>query len=201
MTFSDGYTDLPPGKIASVVTYLEMRERPRTLPTPAPPLSLSVRKVSKPDLDWYRKLYRAVGQDWLWFSRLRMGDQELAGIIHNTQVDVYALSAGKDDKGLLELDRRRGSGVEIAYFGLSADLIGQGAGQYLMEQGLAAAWAYAPERVWVHTCTLDHPRALPFYLKAGFVPYMRAIEVADDPRLTGDAPTTAAPHVPLIQAR
>jgi len=201
MTFSDGYTDLPPGKIASVVTYLEMRERPRTLPTSAPPLSLSVRKVSKPDLDWYRKLYRAVGQDWLWFSRLRMGDQELAGIIHNAQVDVYALSAGKDDKGLLELDRRRGSGVEIAYFGLSADLIGQGAGQYLMRLGLAAAWAYAPERVWVHTCTLDHPRALPLYLKAGFVPYMRAIEVADDPRLTGDAPTTAAPHVPLIQAR
>src|SRR5258706_8541621 len=128
MTFSDGYTDLPPGKIASVVTYLEMRERPRTLLTPAPPLSLSVRKVSKPDLDWYRKLYRAVGQDWLWFSRLRMGDQELAGIIHNTQVGVYAVSAGKDDKGLVEVDRPPGARGEIAFFGLRGGLIWEGAG-------------------------------------------------------------------------
>jgi GNAT superfamily N-acetyltransferase len=92
-----------------------------------------------------------------------------------------------------------GSDIEISYFGLTPDLVGQGAGRYLMEHALAAAWASHPHRVWVHTCTLDHPRALSFYLKAGFAPYKRAIEIADDPRLTGDVPRTAAQHIPLIQ--
>ena len=197
--YPDGYTDLPPGKIASVVTYLEMRQPPRTPLASAPP-GLSVRKVEKPDLSWYRGLYRAVGQDWLWFSRMRMSDAELAQVIHDPRVEVYALSVNSEgDKGLLELDRRSVSEVEITYFGLTADLVGRGAGRYLMDQALAAAWSNAPQRVWVHTCTLDHPRALAFYLNAGFVPYKRAIEVADDPRLTGEVPPSAAPHVPVIK--
>jgi GNAT superfamily N-acetyltransferase len=198
MTIPDGYTDLPPGKIASVVTYLEMRVRPE-MPMTAPSSGLSVRQVTKPDLAWYRQLYRAVGQDWLWFSRLRMSDAELARMIHHPRVRVFTLSDDNADKGLLELDGRAESEVEIAYLGLTADLVGRGAGQHLMDQALDAAWAGKPNRVWVHTCTHDHPRALSFYLKAGFVPYKRAIEVTDDPRLTGDAPLTAARHIPVLQ--
>lgn len=198
MTIPDGYTDLPPGKIASVVTYLEMRARP-ALPTAAPPPGLSVRQVMKPDLNWYRQLYRAVGQDWLWFSRGRMSDAELAQIIHHPRVQVFALSDGNADKGLMELDGRAESEVEIAYLGLTADIVGRGAGQFLMAQALDVAWADNPGRVWVHTCTHDHPRAVSFYLKAGFVPYKRALEVTDDPRLIGDAPPTAAPHVPILR--
>jgi GNAT superfamily N-acetyltransferase len=197
MTIPDGYTDLPPGKIASVVTFLEMRQRPQTKTTDAP-LGLAIRKVSKPNLDWYRKLYRAVGQDWLWFSRLRMSDEELAGILQDTRVSLFTLSEDREDKGLLELDGRVGSELEIAYFGITRDLLGRGAGRYLMEHALSAAWDRSPKRVWVHTCTLDHPRALAFYMKAGFTPYKRAVEIADDPRLTGEAPRTAAPHVPII---
>ncbi len=198
MTIPDGYSDLPPGKIASVVTYLEMRERPQ-LSAMVAPSDLSVRHLVNPDLDWYRNLYRSVGQEWLWFSRLRMNDEELARIIHHPQVGVYTLSEGEDDKGLLELDGRSGSDVEIAYFGLTADLVGRGAGQYLMGRALEVAWSAAPKRVWVHTCTLDHPRALSFYLKAGFTPYKRAIEVADDPRLMGEASRSVASHVPVLE--
>ncbi len=197
MTLSDGYTDLPPGKIASVVTFLEMRKKPIAAQADAR-TGLSVRLEKRPSLDWYRKLYRAVGQDWLWFSRLRMRDEELVEIVQDPRVELFALSDGKEDKGLLELDGRAGSEVEIAYFGLTPDLVGRGAGQYLMRHALAAAWERDPERVRVHTCTLDHSRALAFYLKAGFTPYKRSIEVADDPRLTGEVPRTAAPHIPLI---
>jgi len=121
--------------------------------------------------------------------------------LHDARVNLYALSDGKQDKGLLELDGRVGSEVEIAYFGVTADLLGRGAGQYLMRHALAETWVGNPDRIWVHTCTLDHPRALAFYLKAGFTPYKRAIEVADDPRLTGETPATVAPHVPLIHPR
>lgn len=200
MTLSDGYTSLPAGKIASVVTFLEMRKPPPLRP-PQTPASLSVRRIENPSIDWYRKLYRAVGQEWLWFSRLRMKDQELAAIIQDPQVLIYAASDGNEDKGLLELDARVGSEIEISYFGLTSDLVGRGAGQYLMGCALKAAWDRNPDRVWVHTCTLDHARALPFYLKAGFVPYKRAIEIADDPRLTGETSRAVAPHVPLIDPR
>jgi len=125
-----------------------------------------------------------------------MRDEELVEIVQDPRVELFALSDGKEDKGLLELDGRAGSEVEIAYFGLTPDLVGRGAGQYLMRHALAAAWERDPERVRVHTCTLDHSRALAFYLKVGFTPYKRSIEVADDPRLTGEVPRTAAPHIP-----
>jgi GNAT superfamily N-acetyltransferase len=205
MTFSDGYTDLPLGKIASVVTFLEMRQRPIAAAT-QPPAGLSIRHLKHPSLERYRNLYRAVGQDWMWFSRLRMSDEELLAIIHDSRVHVYVLSDGDEDKGLLELDGRTESEVEIAYLGVTADMLGRGTGQYLMGQALSAAWDGGVgdskiDRVWVHTCTLDHPRALAFYLKAGFIPYKRAIEVTDDPRLTAEAPLAVAPHIPTIGRR
>jgi ribosomal protein S18 acetylase RimI-like enzyme len=80
-------------------------------------------------------------------------------------------------------------------------LFGKGAGRALMSHGLTAAWRRKPERIWLHTCTADHPAALGFYQKFGFVPYKRAIEIADDPRLTGQLPRDCAPHVPIIEGR
>ena len=81
----DGYTDLPPGKLANVVTYLEMRTPPA--PQAAPTLSeYSVRRVAMPDLDWHRRLYREIGELWLWFSRLRLSDDELRAILHDPAV-------------------------------------------------------------------------------------------------------------------
>jgi hypothetical protein len=68
-----------------------------------------------------------------------------------------------------------------------------------MDALLERAWEGSKSRVWVHTCTLDSPVALPFYVKCGFKPYKRAIEVADDPRIRGVLPESAAPQVPIIR--
>jgi GNAT superfamily N-acetyltransferase len=192
----DGYTDVPPGKIAAVVTYLEMRASSPL--QPAPTSALEVRRVMKPDLEWYRRLYRKVGEPWLWFSRLRMPDEELKAILHDPAVDVFALSFGGEDHGLLEFDRRKMPDIELTFLGVSPDMIGKGAGSALLAYALPIEWEYKPQRIWVHTCTSDHSSALPFYRKCGFVPYKRAIEIADDPRLTGDVPRDAAPHVPIL---
>jgi hypothetical protein len=67
-----------------------------------------------------------------------------------------------------------------------------------MAQAIDLAWRHAPRRFWVHTCSLDHPGALGFYLRSGFRAYKRAVEVADDPRLIGLAPPTSAPSLPVI---
>jgi len=100
--------------------------------------------------------------------------------------------------GLLELDFRQSGACEIAFFGLIPQLTGQGFGGWMMAQALTLAWRAGIKRVWVHTCTLDDPRAPGFYIAQGFVPIAREIEVMEDPRLTGLIPREAAPHVPLI---
>ncbi len=195
----DGYTDLPPGKIASIVTYLEMRQPPE-------PESLAqnshweLQRHLEPDLDWYRKLFRAIGEEWLWFSRLQMNDQELRSILHHESVDVFALEVDGEEKGILELDRREMPDIELAFIGVTADLVGKGAGRFLVSKALEIAWSHRPDRVLVHTCTLDHPRALDFYRRAGFIPYKRAIEIASDPRLDGTLSLIAAKHCPLFSS-
>ena len=194
----DGYTDLPPGKLANVVTYLEMRTPPESMAAYPTMSEYAVRRVDKPALDWYRKLYREIGEPWLWFSRLRMPDDELRGILHDPAVDVYALSHDGVDGGLLEFDRRSFPDIELSFFGVTPALIGKGAGRALLEHCLPLAWGHNPRRVWLHTCTADHPGALGFYMKFGFVPYKRAVEIADDPRVMGELPRSAAPHVPIL---
>src|SRR5579864_6831819 len=104
MILPDGYSDILAGKIAAIVTHLEMTARPPQRDDP--PGAWSLRKVDAPALDWYRDLHRRVGEDWLWISRLRMSDTELAAIIHDAAIEIYALALDGRDEGLLELDFR-----------------------------------------------------------------------------------------------
>jgi GNAT superfamily N-acetyltransferase len=127
-----------------------------------------------------------------------MSDEELRSIIHDDAVEVFALETGGAEKGILELDRRDVEDIEIAFLGVTPDLIGQGAGRFLLSRAIEIAWSHRPRRVMLHTCTLDHPRALEFYRRAGFIPYKRAVEIAPDPRLAGILPMTAAKHCPVF---
>ncbi len=197
MTLPDGYSDIPAGKIAAVVTHLEMTARPA--PRPDPPGAWTLRRVETPDTNWYRDLYRRVGEEWLWFSRLQMADAGLAAIIQSPLVEVYALVQGGRDEGLLELDFREPGQCELAFFGVTSKLTGSGAGSWLMNRALELAWSRDVARVWVHTCTLDHPAALAFYQRSGFRAFRRQVEIADDPRLNGTVPRSAARHVPIIE--
>jgi len=197
MLITDGYSDVPAGKLASVVTCLHML-------APAPILGgrtavpWELRRVAAPAVDWYRELFARIGAQWLWFSRLAMPAASLEAILRDPAVEVYALNADGRDEGLLELDFREGGSCEIAFFGLTPAMLGQGAGRWLMNRALEFAWAHPIERLWVHTCTLDHPDALAFYLRSGFQAYARRIEIADDPRVTGLAPRTAGAGIPII---
>src|ERR687887_96029 len=100
MILPDGYSDIPNGKVAAIVTHLEMTARPA--PRPNPPQSWSLRRVERPPLDWFRDLYRRIGEEWLWVSRIRMSDAELAAHLHSPQLEVYALVDAGSDEGLLE---------------------------------------------------------------------------------------------------
>lgn len=196
----DGYHDVPPGKIAAVVTHLEMRAPVTPRPGPAPE-GAELRRIAAPDTEWYRDLFARVGgHDWLWFSRLRMCDADLAAILRDRDVEVHGLFFCDRAEGFLELDFRQSGDCELAFFGVTPALIGTGAGRFLMTRAIARAFARPIARLHVHTCTLDHPGALSFYRRCGFVPVRQQIEIADDPRLTGDAAPDAGPHVPVFRA-
>ncbi|MBR0869960.1 GNAT family N-acetyltransferase [Bradyrhizobium tropiciagri] len=197
MLLPDGYSDVPTGKIAAVVTHLEM-----TAPPPRrddPPGAWRLRRVEQPALAWYRDLYRRVGEEWLWFTRTRLTDAALAAVIRAPGIEVYALVVDGRDEGLLELDFRESGHCELVYFGVTANFIGTGAARFLMNRALELAWRSGVQRVWVHTCTFDHPAAVAFYQRSGFRPFRRQIEVADDPRRDGTAPRDVARHVPVIE--
>jgi GNAT superfamily N-acetyltransferase len=189
---------VPAGHTAAVVTHLEMlAEAPQRT---EPALSLQLRRVSTPDPDWYLQLFRKVGQPWLWFGRLTMARTELEAILASDAVHVYAvIDARNEEVGLLELDFREPGECALAYFGVVTGLVGSGAGRWLMNRAIRLAWEQGIERFHVHTCTLDHPDALAFYCRSGFVPFAREIEIAPDPRLIGLLPESAAPQVPIIR--
>jgi GNAT superfamily N-acetyltransferase len=197
MILPDGYSDVPAGKIAAVVTHLEMTEHvdlPRD-----PPGAWTLRRAEAPDLDWFRDLYRRVGEEWLWLSRLQIPDAELSAIIRSPLVEVYALVHNGHAEGMLELDFGIPGQCELVFFGVTANLIGSGASRWLMNRALELAWSRPVARVWLHTCTFDHPAALSFYQRSGFRPFRRQVEIADDPRLDGTAPRNVARHVPIIE--
>jgi len=185
------------GELAAVVTSLEMRERPKPRPLPASPLRLT--RWPEPTPDGYRALFRRVGTPWLWFSRLMLSDEALLAIIRDPAIAVFAVvDRGGVEIGMLELDFRVAGACEIGFFGLVPELTGKGHGDWLMAQALALGWRKDVRRLWVHTCTLDHPGALAFYRRNGFTPFARAVETFADPRLIGILPRDAAPQAPLI---
>ncbi len=192
----DGTTDLPPGKIANVVTFLE--RMPPDGETP-PKSAFSIVAVDRPDVAWYRNLYRRIGENWLWFSMAIMPDAELRAILNAPGTEILALERDGRADGLAELSFAKPGEAEIVMFGVVPDLTGTGAAKALMNAALARAAARRVGRVWLHTCTFDHPAAVRFYLKRGFRAFKYAIEISDDPRLSGHLPSGVAPHVPIIE--
>jgi GNAT superfamily N-acetyltransferase len=198
LDLENGYYQLPTGKLANIVICLEMLAPPRGQRHPMPTAS-HLRKIDAGDLAQYRALFRKVGEDWLWFSRLIMVDEKLRAILSHPDVESFALTNDGEDVGVLELDFREPGSCELAFFGLAQKAMGQGLGRALMQQAFDRAWARPISRLWVHTCSYDSPNALSFYLRSGFRAYARMIEIHDDPRISGHLPHDASPQVPVIE--
>jgi GNAT superfamily N-acetyltransferase len=191
-------TVVPKGSVATIVTCLEMRQRPAPTQPSRSALQL-VRRPAPVDVAEYCRLFRQIGTPWLWRGRLVMPPAELAATLNaaTTQVHVAQRRDGTA-MGLIELDFAEPATCEITYFGLVPDMTGRGHGRWMMDHALKLAWRDGIERVWIHTCDLDHPAALNFYQRSGFVPYERWVEIYPDPRVDGTYSDNPAPQVPII---
>jgi hypothetical protein len=201
----NGVTDLPAGKIACVVTFMQHFGPPPALPEPRAGLQLSVQMPAK--IAEYRNLYRKVGANFLWLSRLLMPEAELADWLGSPTTEIRFATRNGVPIGLVELDRSVAGETEVVSFGVVPEEIGSGASHFMMQTLLAGEFATGGaagspsgvQRVWLHTCTFDHPAAIRFYKRHGFSAYKFAVEIAEDPRLTGQLPKDAAPQVPLLE--
>lgn len=171
-------------KLDVTITYLEMLEKPARGPARPPRLTekIALMRTERPTVSFYRYLYNAVGEPWVWYERNQLPDEELAAIIQDEKVEICVLYHDGTPAGYAELDFRQEDEVELAYFGLIPDYIGLGLGGYLLNWSIDTAWSREPRRLWVNTCTLDHPAALTVYQKAGFKPYDQETIRIKDPR-------------------
>lgn len=172
-----------PGCLDVVITHLEMTTAP-SLPAPkTPALKLAVLKAEDISLAYYRFLYAEAGRDWIWYERRAMSDAELGALLAEPGVEVYVLHVAGQPAGYVEFDLRAlPAEVELRYFGLMKPFIGRGIGPWLLDWAIREAWRHAPQRLYVNTCTLDHPRALALYQRMGFRPFAQETRTIRDPR-------------------
>ena len=158
-----GRCTTPEVKLEVVVTYLEMSHRPDRSPAPhRGEEKLALMRVERPALSFYRYLYNTVGAPWLWYERRLMDDDTLCDLVHHPKVEIYILYVDGNPVGFVELDCRTARDVEIVFLGLLPEFIGRGLGRYLLDWAVDKAWDKEPDRVWLHTCNLDHPHAIAF---------------------------------------
>jgi GNAT superfamily N-acetyltransferase len=156
-------------------TYLEMKALGDLRPVPTPEPVPSIDRIEHCTPPVFRYLYAEVGRAFQWTDRLTWTDADIVRHLSNPGVSIWLLSDGATPAGYFELRAHDDGSVEIAYFGLLPSYIGRGWGKYLLARATQAAWELKPSRVWLHTCTLDHPSALPNYLKRGFRPVRQEV--------------------------
>lgn len=161
MTRVGGFLDM-------TVTELVMESPPPHDPVAPPRGDLRLEHVARPSVAFYRDLYDAVGADWHWTERRLMPRADLAALLADPQVELWVLWAADAPAGFAEIDRRDAKDIQLAYFGLLPGFIGRGLGRLLLDRIVRIMWQSGPERIRVHTCDLDHPRALPLYRSQGF---------------------------------
>jgi GNAT superfamily N-acetyltransferase len=149
-------------------THLEMTRREQLRPAPTPRTSCTFVRAEIPCPELNRFLYTAVGTDWWWYTRLPWTRAQWLEYLDRADLHTWVAYVSGTPAGYFELERQAGANVEIAYFGLLPGFIGKGLGGYVLTAAIERAWEMDARRVWVHTCDLDHPRALANYQAHGF---------------------------------
>jgi GNAT superfamily N-acetyltransferase len=178
----------PTVRVGVIVTFLRMDAPPQDVARKLP-AGVEVRRDRWCTVEQYRMLYNTVGGPYVWWLRRIVPDHALAAMLRDTRVSIHVLHVNGEVSGFYELDRTPWPTVNLSYFGLMPQAIGKGLGFAFLRHAVDTAWAMGPRAVTVNTCTADHPRALPTYLRAGFRPVRQVREEWNVPvRLNMDIP-------------
>lgn len=169
-----------PGLMVARITHLEMLAPSARHMKPPLGMHLAVMRVRNMPLPFYRYLYEQVGKAHHWMLRRSLPDAELAAAIHDPDTEIHVLYGDGAPAGFFEIDLSQlPHEAEIVYFGLTPDFQGRGLARFFLSEAVAAAWTHLPGRVVIQTNTLDSPRALQLYQRAGFSPYASSQETVE----------------------
>ncbi|MEO1297731.1 MAG: GNAT family N-acetyltransferase [Cyanobacteria bacterium J06636_16] len=171
-------------KVELTIWYLEMLNRQQLRPKTSQHPNLNIQQAELPCPEFSRFLYTSVGGDWYWCDRLKWTYDRWAAHLNQPGIKTWVAYVAGTPAGYVELEAQSDGNVEIAYFGLLSQFIGQGLGGHLLTIGVEQAWNMDAKRVWVHTCSLDGPHALKNYQSRGFTLYntqVAFIEIPDYP--------------------
>jgi GNAT superfamily N-acetyltransferase len=153
-------------------TYLDLSnpsDANGSVPEPAEPVRIE--QVAPCPESFFRYLYAEVGRRYHWTDRLPWTDEEIRRHLDRKEISIWALFSNGSPGGYFELEQHEDGSTEIAYFGLMGHCMGRGLGKYLLTHAINTAWEMKPNRVWLHTCSLDDPAALPNYINRGLRPF------------------------------
>ena len=148
--------------------FLEIYSKKSLVRSKSKEKNLEIILEKKPTVDFCKFLYKEVGRDFFWRDRLKWSDQNWLNYISNDFFKLYTLKQNNELAGYYELlyDPKIPS-MEIPYFGIFKEFFGKGIGGYLLTEAILTSFNHKINKVWVHTCTLDHPNALKNYLARG----------------------------------
>ncbi|NHC33873.1 GNAT family N-acetyltransferase [Scytonema millei] len=158
-------------KIEVTRTYLKMTTADELNPAKMESDRLQIHQVVECPASFYRYLYTEVGRKYHWGDRLTWTDEEIRTHLNRANVSVWVLYSIGAPAGFFELKQHEDKSVEIAYFGILDEFLGRGFGKHLLTVAIERAWDLTENYIWLHTCTLDHPAAIPNYLNRGFRPF------------------------------
>ena len=133
----------------------------------------SVKKI-KPDFQLKKFFYKQVGKNHRWIDRLSWSDGKWMNYISNKNLETYIISESDELAGFFELlYNPELKETEISYFGLLEEYIGKGIGGFALSVAIKKSFEKNIRRVWLHTCTLDHPNALKNYIARGMTVFKK----------------------------
>jgi len=166
------------GRLPITITHLEMVRADWTGRGRAPEIDVSIEHVRTPTAASYRELYDRVGRAWMWYERRLLSDAALQTLLDQSDHELHVARHDGDLVGYFEL-----SGQELAFFGLTLPYIGRRLGPWLLDRAIERAFARGIARIDLNTNTLDHPKALDTYRRAGFRPVRSESKELRDPRV------------------
>jgi len=152
-------------------TYLEMTSPADLVAARSADPHARIERVEGCPASFFRYLYTEVGRACHWVDRLGWTDEEIRDHLADPAVSLWLFTVRRAPAGYFELKKGEDGAVEIAYFGLLPEFIGKGYGKHVLSEAVDRAWSLGARRVWLHTCTLDDPAALPNYRARGFRPF------------------------------
>ena len=148
--------------------YLEIRSLDELNETNYTPKDYFVENINPSNFELNKFFYKNIGKKHYWKDRLSWGDRNWIEYTENKNLETYILKFKKDLVGYFELlHHEEKNEIEIAYLGLLEEYQNQKLGSFLLTSAIKKAFLKKTNRIWVHTCSLDHKNALNNYLSRG----------------------------------